>query len=189
MSEKVRLYTNQSDAVLQTILQDGICFSKREFIHKKYGESAAVFLNAYEWLAQRMPNFVEKPDGAELPYWAFEELVNVDTSGDGHLLVLEVPKNEVLLFDMFKWIKILQMKYVGDSEDDERDFAQKLKEQGVDEFKVMTTNFYPALKAQITTSWTKLFCDRDNIDEENSPVRAVQAALWCIKKSWIVDEL
>lgn len=189
MGEILKLYTNQSDAVLQTILHDGICFSKREFIHKKYGESAGVFLNAYEWLAQRMPNYVQKPEGAELPYWAFEELVNVDTSGDGHLLVLEVPRNEVLLFDMFKWIKILQMKYVGSDDDDESSFAKKMKAQGGDEFKVMATNFYPALKSEITNSWTRLFDDFDELMAVESSVRAVQAALWCIKQSWIVDEL
>lgn len=43
----IRLYSFQTDVVYQVLKRDGVCYSKEEYVRKKYKESAKVFINAY----------------------------------------------------------------------------------------------------------------------------------------------
>ena len=97
---------------------------KRRMCGKKYQESAKIFTTAYSWFVREMEKYVKKPDGAEYPYWAFREAYNVDQSMGGNFLTLEVPLDEVLLFDMYDWNKILCLKYIGEDEKDEKQFQE-----------------------------------------------------------------
>ena len=36
---EIMLYSSQAEIVLETLKRDGICFSRREYVKKKYGES------------------------------------------------------------------------------------------------------------------------------------------------------
>ena len=87
----IRLYSFQTDVVYQVLKRDGVCYSKEEYVRKKYKESAKVFINAYGWFVKEAQHIVPKPEGAEYPYWAFTDLYNVDQTGDGHVLTLDVP--------------------------------------------------------------------------------------------------
>lgn len=82
----IRLYSFQTDVVYQVLKRDGVCYSKEEYVRKKYKESAKVFINAYGWFVKEAQHIVPKPEGAEYPYWAFTDLYNVDQTGDGHVL-------------------------------------------------------------------------------------------------------
>ena len=42
--DKVILYAAQADAVLKAIERDGRCFSREEYVRRKYGESGPIFL-------------------------------------------------------------------------------------------------------------------------------------------------
>ena len=44
---KMMLYSPQSEAVVNAMERDGVCFSKREYVVKKYEESAPIFVAAY----------------------------------------------------------------------------------------------------------------------------------------------
>ena len=79
----IRLYSFQTDVVYQVLKRDGVCYSKEEYVRKKYKESAKVFINAYGWFVKEAQHIVPKPEGAEYPYWAFTDLYNVDQTGDG----------------------------------------------------------------------------------------------------------
>ena len=110
MGEKcntITLYASQADPVIEAIERNGVCYSKEAYVRKKYQESAKIFTTAYSWFVREMEKYVKKPDGAEYPYWAFREAYNVDQSMGGNFLTLEVPLDEVLLFDMYDWNKIL----------------------------------------------------------------------------------
>ena len=125
----------------------------------------------------------------QYPYWAFTDLYNVDQTGDGHVLTLDVPIGEAILFDMFDWTKIMQMHYIGENESEESAFSEELKNMGMSEFQIMTSNFYPEQKARIQESWKRLFGHQQAIEAgDNSGVHSVQAGLWCIKDEWIVKE-
>ena len=101
----------------------------KKAIRKKYKESAKVFINAYGWFVKEAQHIVPKPEGAEYPYWAFTDLYNVDQTGDGHVLTLDVPIGEAILFDMFDWTKIMQMHYIGENESEESAFSEELRQQ------------------------------------------------------------
>ena len=51
------------------------------------------------------------------------------------------------------------------------------------------TGFYPEMKQKIMDSWPRLFRHHEQIRAgEKSGAKSVQAALWQIKKEWIVPE-
>ena len=186
----VRLYTSQAAPVCKVIRQDGVCFSKAEYVQRKYGESAPVFLTAYRWYAREAAHIVPPPEGAELPYWAFTDPHSVAQNDGGCTLTLDVPICETVFFDMYDWYRVLQMKYMGENEKDERDFLRELSLCGLRESDVMLTAFYPELKQKIMGSWQKLFRHHNRIAAGDfSCARAVQAGLWRIDRRWIAAGL
>lgn len=168
---------------------EGTAFSKRVYVQKKYQESAAVFTTAYDAFVKEAVRLVPKPAGAEYPYWAFPDFRELDVSGGGRVMELIVPLDDVILFDRFDWYKVLQLSYLGETEEEEKAFAEKLKLYGIrHSTDVMLTPFYPELKREITDSWQNLFRHNDALKNGDlSKVRSVQASLWCIKKEWFSD--
>lgn len=189
MGEKcntITLYASQADPVIEAIEWNGVCYSKEAYVRKKYQESAKIFTTAYSWFVREMEKYVKKPDGAEYPYWAFREAYNVDQSMGGNFLTLEVPLDEVLLFDMYDWNKILCLKYIGEDEKDEKQFQEQLEMYGIKEMNTVLSNFYPLQKQQILKSWQRLTRYHEELAHGNTElVRDVQAGLWRIKKEWI----
>lgn len=182
----IKLYAMQADIVLEAIKRDGVCYSKKEYVRRKYGESAQIFMTAYSWYVQEAARIVPQPEGAEYPYWAFRDLYNLDQSGGGNFLELEVPREEVVLFDLFDWNRILCLKYLGENQEDDQCFKEMLERCGMSEDKVMLTSFYPRQKQQILASWKRLFRHHEQLIQGNDEgVRGVQAGLWRIKKEWI----
>jgi len=183
----IRLYSAQDAPVLDAINKNGVCFSKATYVQRKYGESAPIFMTAYSWFVQKAEAFVPKPKGAEFPYWAFPLISQVDLSSE-QLLVLEVPNNQVLFFNMYDWIKIMQLSYLGENEKEEKAFQESLSLRGVTPTQVMLTPFYPDLKQEIYLSWERLFRHHEALAEgQQLPLLTVQTALWQIKKEWIID--
>ena len=184
----IRLYTSQADAVLQAIQRDGVCFSKEEYVRRKYEESAPIFLTAYRWYAGEAQKLAPKPQGAEFPYWAFRDLYSLDQGGESHTLALDVPLDQAVLFDLYDWNKIICLKYIGQTEQEETAFRQMLAQSGTSEHQVMLSNFYPQWKREITASWGRLFRHNDRLKAGDAAgVGGVQAGLWQIKAEWIVQ--
>lgn len=184
----VKLYSPQSEVVVKTLERDGVCFSKKEYVIKKYEESASIFVSAYDWFVIEAEKYIKKPKGAEYPYWAMKDLSSVEQSEDSTLLQLCVPIDEVIFFDMYDWYKILCLQYIGETKSDELQFRQMLVEYGIrKESDVILTNFYPDLKRQVQDSWKRLFRHHEKIKQGNTDgVKSIQAGLWQIKKEWIV---
>ena len=111
----VILYAAQAEPVWQAIVQDGAAYSKAEYVRRKYGESAPVFLTAYHWFVRQLPRFVPRPEKAEFPYWAFTDLYMMETGGFAHILTLEVPMAEAVFFEVDDWNRILRMEYLEDA--------------------------------------------------------------------------
>ena len=184
----LRLYTAQTEAVCQVIFRDGVCFSREEFVSEKYGESAPGFLTAYRWFAREAPRLVPRPEGAQLPYWAFADLYSVEASGPSRVLTLEVPRDQAVLFDLYDWNRVLQLGFLGE-EADARAFRKELSLRGLREFDVMTGSFYPELRRAIEDSWQRLFRHHAALlCGDTSGAGGVQAGLWCIRREWIVDQ-
>ena len=187
-NNKVILYSSQAEAVLQIIERDGECFSKRKYVEDKYQESAPIFVSAYSWFVHEAEKYVVRPENAEYPYWAFKDIYSVEASGDSRIIKLEVPADEAVFFDMYDWNKILNLKYIGETETDEQEFRKMLRDYGITrESDVVLTNFYPNLKRQVKESWKRLFRHHEDIiNGENQGIGSIQAGLWTIRKEWIV---
>ena len=117
----VTLYSPQAQIVLDVLDRDGICFSRREYVQKKYEESAPVFLSAYDWFVKAAEAHIPKPQGAEYPYWAFGSPENVDLSAGGRVLALRVPLGEAVFFSLYDWNRILCLSYMGETEKEEKE--------------------------------------------------------------------
>ncbi len=200
MSRSVRLYSPQAEAVWQAMEIQGSAYSKRAFVERKYGESAKIFLTAYDFFVREFRKRVSPPEGAEYPYWAYLSERDLDAAAGGRVLRLSVPPEECVFFDMFDWQRILQMNYLGCSAEENAAFAMDLEHRGVrDASDVMLTGFYPDLRQKVLKSWERLFrfdeaikrsIENDTIREphfglpaDGSP-RTVEAALWRLQMDW-----
>lgn len=184
----VKLYSPQAEAVWQAVMEDGIAFSRREYIVKKYEESAGIFLAAYDAYIREAEKIVPRPDEKAYPYWAFTTLKQVDLSGGGRVIELTVPACEAVFFDQYDWYKVLRLSYIGESESDEEAFQRKLEMRGIrDSSEAVLKPFYPDIKREITGSWKRIFRHDAAIKSGDlSGVKGVQAGLWCIKKEWLI---
>lgn len=186
--DKITLYSPQSSQVAEIIRREGVCFSRPEFISKKYGESAPLFLTVYSWFVREAAKIVPPPPGASFPYWAVADPKSVDRSAGGELLVLSVPADQVILFDLYDWNKILQLRPLTDDPQEEKELLQELSLRGLDLNKVMLSSFYPDFRERIMESWQRLFRHHQALLQgECSGVGAVQAALWCIRREWVLQ--
>ena len=184
----VKLFSPQAEAVWQAVENEGIAFSRREYVQNKYQESAAVFLTAYDAYVREAEKIVPRPDERAYPYWAFASEDLVDRSGGVRVMKLLMPSDEAVFFDQYEWYKVLRLSYIGETEADEQAFARGLEMRGIrDSSEAVLKPFYPDIKRQITDSWKRIFRHDAAIKSgDESGVRAVQAGLWCIKKEWLI---
>ena len=187
---KIILYSPQDEVVWDALKADGIIFSKRDYVKEKYAESAPIFLTAYDAYVRMAEGIVPRPDGSEYPYWASASEEMVDLSGGSRTMVLEVPMNEAVFFDIFDWYKLLRLSYIGESEKEEKEFVRELERRGIrDSSEAVLKPFYPDMKRIITDSWNKLLRYDGAIRRgDDSSVSYVQAGLWRIKREWLRNE-
>lgn len=184
----VKLFSPQAEAVWQAVENEGIAFSRREYVQKNYEESAVIFLAAYDAYVREAEKIVPRPDDRAYPYWAFASEELVDRSGGLRVMRLRVPLEEAVFFDQYDWYKVLRLSYIGETDKDEEAFARGLEMRGIrDSSEAVLRPFYPDVKRQITDSWKRLFRHDAAIRKgDTSGVRAVQAGMWQIKKEWLI---
>ena len=102
-SNGIRLYISQAEAVMREIDSRGTCFSRREYVALKYGESREIFLTAYDWFVKELQKRVKRPAGAQYPYWGYREEYGIDWSGENVGFQAEVPADQLVLFDADDW--------------------------------------------------------------------------------------
>lgn len=182
--ETLKLWTCQNKIVLDTIMKKGVYHVKREYVSNKYKEVSKVFLTSYDWFVGKGKNVVKPPEGAEFPIWTWTDAKYVEHFSDSVILEIEVKKDKAILFDSGKWNKILNLSYIPKDEKDDEIFKSELKRYNItDDSEAYMSNFYPLLKSKIRKSWDRLF------DESIRISGVKQAALWEIRKEWIVDVL
>lgn len=177
---KIILWTSQSKIVWDILNEKGIYHARKEFIAKKYGEVANIFLEAYTWFIPRAEQLVPKPQGAEFPIWAFTDPKYIGHQSGCAILEIKVDAEQALLFDQMRWNRILNLSYIPKDENDAQKFASLLGQYGIhNEADAYMKNYYPHLKTIIKKSWDRLF-DQNIIVSESH-----QAALWEIRRDWI----
>ena len=66
MNERVTMWSSQTPEVLNIIRRDGVSTVKRAYIRKKYGETAWIFLEAYDFMNGALRRKVPQPEGADI---------------------------------------------------------------------------------------------------------------------------
>ena len=174
------LYTSQRDIVLKTLEEEGLYQVKKEYIEKKYGEVAGVFLEAYNWFIRKARDYQDLPEDSSYPIWLFTDPSYVEKHPGSKVLTLEVPREEALLFSAQKWNKILNLSYLEKDPEDLQNYEAELKRLGITrEQDIFFTSFYPLQKRRVIKSWDRLF------QEDIIPAASYQAALFQLKKQWI----
>lgn len=179
----MRVYAAQTEPVIAELERTGQCFCREEYIRKKYGECADGFLIAYRYLAEKGAALVPKPVGAELPYWVSPDPAGLPRSET--FLALDVPRSELLLFPRAWWTRVLQLRYLGETEKESADFERELRARGLTGYEVMTSRFYPDEREKMLASWERLLDPRAIVGL--APAQ-LQGAVWTIRREWIAEE-
>lgn len=181
-SDTITMYFTQPDLVWDIVDKDGVNYVKQAYITKKYQDTAWIFDTAYKFFRQEAVKIIPKPQEAESPIWMYRDKKWAVPNAGCRRMHLEIPKDELILFDRRTWNKILNMEYVGTDEEIAA-FEQEYKRQGVrDPLDIMKSSFYPLLAQKIKKSWQHLFTDP--LPEETY----WQGAVWYLKKDWVVGE-
>ena len=163
MSELL-LYTAQSPVVLEALRRDGVERVKREYVDRKYGQSAWSFQEAYSF-------FRAEADSR----WCF-------MGPDSLLMSFRVPEEKVIFFDRRLWERVLNLEYIGEDAADEARFEAELRSMGVNDCrKVFSCGFYPLQKRKVRESWKRLF------SSGGCETAVRQAAVWELRSEWLVD--
>lgn len=178
--EKIKMWSLQSKVVAETLQRDGVSFVRREYIDQKYGSEAWIFHKAYHFLAVEAQKRIKRPEGAQYMVWSFADLERL--TGRGEILFeLEIPREEILLFDLRDWEKILSLKYLGEQGEK---FERELERSGIQEVSdVFSKPYYRAFQSKVIKSWTNLL-KRKEIDS-----KYCQGATWKLDKSWIRSKI
>lgn len=190
------MYTSQTKPVLDAIRRDGISYVKLEYINQKYQDTAWIFQEAYRFFSRYAAQALKRPVQAESPVWLFHDPKWAKPDQNSSQLKLEIPLDEVILFDLRKWNRILNLELIGTGEE-EYEFAEELRKWGVKASSdVFSCAFYPMLKSKIKNSWEKLFEDSEDILLElkegnfhkfgNENTDYIQGAVWNLKQEWIL---
>lgn len=175
----MRMWTAQALIVDETLMRDQVYYVKEEYVRKKYGDTAWIFRTAYTFLVREMERRVPKPLKAESPVWIFRDRNRVFCPAGAILYELEIPREEMIIFDLRKWQDILSLRPLGPGREA---ILADMKRQGVgDATDVFARPFYPLLRRQITDSW------KDLLQAEEPEETWQQGAVWQLKKEWIVE--
>ena len=178
----VLLYTAQQPVVLEALERDGVSRVRREYIDKKYGDTAWSFQEAYAFFRREMAQRIPRPEGAESPIWLFCDSRWTFASPGSVMMTFRIPEELLLFFDQRVWNRILNLEYLGRDAADEARFAREIAGMGVsDVTKLFANAFYPMQKRKVQESWKRLFSTGD-CEETNR-----EAAAWELKKEWLVD--
>ncbi len=180
---KVTVWTGQGSLVADALHRTGRYVVKSRYVDLKYQETAWIFQEAYRFLMEQSRHYMERPEGAESPIWVYTDPTNIFKDSGTHLWKLAVPKEKLLLFDVRKWNRILNLSYISDSSEEQEAFDGWLRKRGVrDPLDIFSTPHYPIEKREIRKSWMKLFQD------ERPEPHYEQGMIWEIRKEWIAVE-
>jgi hypothetical protein len=178
------MWAVQSPVVRDALERDGSSMVRLSYIDKKYGDTAWSFKTAYAWFSREFERAVERPEGAESPVWLYRDPRWAGTGQDSVTLHLMIPAQELVMFDLRLWTRILSLEYLGQDEKDEEAFAAELARQGISSSaKALRSSFYPLVKQRVIASWGRLLTSADDC-----PETYLQGGVWCLKKDWLLPE-
>lgn len=186
--EKVKLWTRQNRKILDILENEGVFYSKKEYIVQKNDTLSPYYIELYDWFVDHASEIVDKPKNAQYPIWCSvsNEYMLRGVQGDV-LIELEVDRDRIVYFDAQRWDLVLNHTYVAKDQKDAADFAQRIKSRGIkNSFSFLGDyyqRFYPDLVKEVMESWARVF----DIDPEKADIFSLQANIWEIRSEDIVS--
>lgn len=186
-NRKVKLYTQQSDNIVNQLKSNGYHIAKMKFIKEKYGEVAPVFVEAYNWYVSNAEKIVPRSNDEESAIWAFREIKNIENHSGHKILEIHVPIEKSVFFKMEDWNKRINLSYIGKTLEEEKSFNKKILKYGINySGDVISTPFYPQLKDELIKSWENLFRYDNEVKElGDMQFSDMQAGIWRLEWDWV----
>jgi hypothetical protein len=177
------VWSRQHKNVLKILKEEGIYRVKERYIRKKLDDCADIYLDVYRWLRNEAGKRMDIPEEAKYPVWlSIEEDLKLPAAAGMVFFELEIPKDQLMIFDMLKWDYIINYLYLPKDKDDRKRFKEKLDKYNITvESDIYLQNFYPRLKKEMMSSWKRLF------DQEIKLSDKKVAISWELREEWVVD--
>ena len=178
------LFTCQNNKSLDILEKNGRFINRKEYIRQHFGDIAHTILRAYDWFVAAASKKIRKPDDVQYQIWCVPSSdVCMKPIENEVIYVLEVPDEEILYFNSFKWDYIINYHYVPENEDDLERYTKEMELKGfANTYEFLIGRYagkFPLEEKRIRESWKRIF----DISEWNT--REIQANLWEIKKEWV----
>lgn len=182
--EKVKLFTKQNDKTLAQLERDGRFINVRLYVELHLGDIAPFFVKKYDWLTREAARRLPKPDDVKAPIWCAVSPRSCMHPEPGTVVYcLEVPRDQIIFFDNFKWDYVLNQLYLPKDDADMEAYQKHLADLGIksrfDFSKDLYRNMYPQEIKRIEASWIRIF----DLDEWN--IWNVCGNIWEIRQEWV----
>lgn len=102
------------------------------------------------------------------------------SGNEGVVFELTIDEEMITPINIAKWGAILNYSYIPVDEADRKRHRELLDAYGIDDVKAFMTQFYPAIKKEIVTSWDRLFDDNVKLGNDLK-----YGTIWEIRKEWV----
>ncbi len=199
----MRVFTRQSQKILDVLKTEGVYLAREAFIRDKNQEITDFYLSLYRWLslqyksrsyayAKRIEELkalglleAEPNQDFLYPIWlALSEAQKLPLAEGTVSLELEVPDDELLILDYNKWGYRVNHLYIPKDSKDRQAHLEELERQGIKDESALSGskgNFYPLLKQKIIKSWDRVF------DEPDSNIDNNVGVCFEIRPSWLIS--
>ena len=172
------------------------------------------FEMAYDFMASKLEEKTKPKFSIKYPRWAWYAIdgVNSKQKGQGWIdtipnysigknnVLLELIKNdnEVLLSDADIWTIVLNGAYISDSQKEDDDFSDAIKQYGIKELSIFDSRYIDTLnksqkihaeifRQEIVNSWNKIFDLNDNNPYCRYKEKNIQAVFWEINYDKVIS--
>ncbi|MDD6442561.1 MAG: DUF3841 domain-containing protein [bacterium] len=178
---QIKVWTRQHKSVLDKVMNDGRYIAKRDYIYMDLQEHANLVLEVYDWLVKNGPDAVNKPADVTYPVWvSFDEDATMLSGDNGVVFELTIAQEMITPINIAKWGAILNYSYIPINEADKERHRELLEAYGIDDVKAFMTQFYPAIKKEIISSWDRLFDENVKLGNDLK-----YGTIWEIRKEWV----
>ncbi len=179
---KIKVWTRQSEKILQELDTYGRYIAKREYIQEKMENHSDLYFDVYNWYTQKAQKITPKPDDVIFPVWvSVTESTKLGATEGSVFLELEVDRKELVVINETKWGHVVNYMYIPKDDQDEAEHEALLARYQTHDTAAYLSPFYPAIKTKIIKSWERLFEDEPVINDD------MTGTLWEIRKEWIRD--
>lgn len=177
----ITVWTRQQECVLHQLQKTGRYTAQQSKVLQN--EDALLMKTGYDWLAASLPQ-IQRPIDADYPIWLSLEANTAMLPMAGYkILELEIPADLITKINIAKWGAINNFSYLPANSSDLRQHRQKLSALGINDTKACMSRFYPELKAEIISSWQRLFDDSVNLGNDLS-----YGVVWELRLEWLQND-